>query len=150
MSEYSYNITQDGLETKPGEATRFESMSQSFDSLLDAIGWYEKNKSNRHIIDPERGVWLSQYRFIDDQISCEVEHVHDMLIRPGRRPMTSDEYKSDGGIHCPACRSSEVQNGSTDYNGPGCIGVGCTCESCGATWYENYSLEGYTELQDGE
>lgn len=61
--------------------------------------------------------------------------------------MTSDQYVQRQGLHCPFCES-------TDFSG-GDFEVALTkatqkveCNECGGTWYDEYTLTGYSPDED--
>jgi len=56
---------------------------------------------------------------------------------------SNEEHVSDGGERCPFCRSDEIEGGEVSTGG-GSAWQGMSCR-CGATWYDHYTLHGYTK-----
>lgn len=57
-------------------------------------------------------------------------------------PMTDQEYVAKGGCVCPICGHHDVSGGFVSID----IAVAsqdCSCDECGATWTDKYSLTGY-------
>lgn len=64
-------------------------------------------------------------------------------------PMTPEAYVAAQGLKCPNCRSTDVRMYPPEHEGS-LIQVSCECDHCKATWQEQYTLQGYTELDASE
>jgi len=72
---------------------------------------------------------------------------HKPAFPPQRRasrklPLTermAAEYVANGGAQCPFCRSSELEGGSQDADGPTIVQK-IKCLACGRRWYDVYHL----------
>lgn len=63
------------------------------------------------------------------------------------KPMTNKQYLHAGGSKCPVCRQNDISH-EGHMDGDGNSGWQKTiCEKCGASWYEEYKLVGYSMLE---
>ncbi|MDP8218653.1 MAG: hypothetical protein P9M03_08005 [Candidatus Theseobacter exili] len=62
--------------------------------------------------------------------------------------MTSEEYVKDGGCACPVCKSENIMGESLEADGANVWNT-ITCEDCGATWLDIYTLTSYDYLKGG-
>jgi transposase-like protein len=64
--------------------------------------------------------------------------------------IASDEYVKEGGSRCPFCKSGNIEGtAGFDYAGD-MIFQDITCNSCGETWTDEYTLTGITVNGLGE
>lgn len=61
-------------------------------------------------------------------------------------PLTDEQYVAKGGGVCPVCKSTQIEGGSIQVDGPGAW-QGVRCLECEATWNDLYALKGYAELE---
>ena len=59
--------------------------------------------------------------------------------------LTSKQYVEKEGSHCPYCLSMDITTPRPGTSGTE-IYVECRCETCKATWTDEYALAGYGEL----
>jgi len=64
--------------------------------------------------------------------------------------LTSKEYAGIGGTKCPCCGRFENIEGNDWESDAGIAWQHITCLDCGATWRDEYILEGYGDLEPGE
>jgi transcription initiation factor TFIIIB Brf1 subunit/transcription initiation factor TFIIB len=64
-------------------------------------------------------------------------------------PITEAEYIVNSGAICPACKSNNISSDYLEADGPSATAE-VMCHECGATWYDNYKLVGFTNLNQGE
>ena len=67
-----------------------------------------------------------------------------------KKMMSRREYLRWNGRKCPACQSTNMTSGETQYPSTVEITQGMTCQSCGASWVELYKLTGYADLELGD
>lgn len=61
---------------------------------------------------------------------------------------TGNEYVENPG-ECPFCGSDEIDGGvDNSFESDSMISGGCKCNSCGKTWSESYTLDGWIENND--
>jgi Zn ribbon nucleic-acid-binding protein len=64
-------------------------------------------------------------------------------------PITEAEYIVNSGSICPACKSHDISLSCFEADGVSAH-TEVECFTCGATWYDNYKLVGFTNLVEGE
>ena len=60
--------------------------------------------------------------------------------------MTPSEYIIDLAMHCPVCRSREITAGQAEVTTIEAH-VECFCRACEASWFEDFEMVGYSNLQ---
>lgn len=63
-----------------------------------------------------------------------------------QEPMTLSEYISEHAMHCPVCRSREITAGQAEVTTI-TAQVECFCRECEASWFEDFEMVGYSNLQ---
>jgi len=63
-----------------------------------------------------------------------------------QHPLTEPEYVAIRGIRCPNCGSSEISGGPVEVTAGG-ASQPIICGGCGADWYDEYELSGYSCLE---
>lgn len=61
------------------------------------------------------------------------------------KPLTNKEYVASNGSKCPFCGHTYITGGPVDIDG----GTACqeiTCQECHRSWYDEYQLTGYVEI----
>ena len=61
--------------------------------------------------------------------------------------LTEKEYVDISGSRCPFCNSENIEGGNMDYYGSG-VSQEVLCLDCGKRWMDDYSLTGFTEIED--
>ena len=64
-------------------------------------------------------------------------------------PITEAEYIVNSGFICPACKSHDISSDHLEADGASAT-AHVECFACGASWYDNYKLVGFTNLVEGE
>lgn len=62
--------------------------------------------------------------------------------------LSNREYLDSGGTRCPSCKAGNVEGGNIDVDML-YVRQPCWCTECGAQWVDTYTLDGYTELEEG-
>jgi transposase-like protein len=60
-----------------------------------------------------------------------------------RIPATQEMYVDSMGLRCPFCGSEAIYTGNTHLHA-GCLDQEINCDECHTTWYDQYTLTGYT------
>jgi transposase-like protein len=61
-------------------------------------------------------------------------------------PQTNEEFVQSCGNKCPSCQSENIS--AEDFEPEGAHAWRpVSCDDCGASWNETYSLTGYSELE---
>jgi transposase-like protein len=63
--------------------------------------------------------------------------------------LNSAEYVAKLGCHCPQCGSEDISGGEVNIDA-GTAYQEMSCDSCNATWNDQYDLVGYSNLNKGE
>ena len=63
--------------------------------------------------------------------------------------LTEKEYADKLGVTCPNCDKTEGVEAWDTEIGMGCAWQNCSCTLCGATWDDQYTLDGYGNLETG-
>lgn len=64
--------------------------------------------------------------------------------------MTSEEYVAKKGLVCPACGANAVRaDGALHVDGDSAHQA-IYCVKCEASWFDNYKLTGYSDLEKSE
>jgi len=61
--------------------------------------------------------------------------------------LTSREYEEKRGCYCPVCGSEDMEGERVESHDGG-ASQEVTCNSCGSSWTDLYSLSGYVGLED--
>ena len=60
-----------------------------------------------------------------------------------------DRYVNEGGSRCLSCQSHDIEGGSVEIIS-GAAWQPVSCNSCGATWNDTYTLTGVEDFEAGE
>lgn len=71
-------------------------------------------------------------------------HVEEVLAMPASFRMTGSEYAENVGL-CPFCFSSEIEGGADTSFEDNTVFSSCDCHTCGSSWRESYTLDGWIE-----
>ena len=63
-------------------------------------------------------------------------------------PLTEQDYVAKLGLACPSCYTTEdvETDGRVQATDDGVAWQDALCNTCGATWIDNYTLVGYSQL----
>lgn len=64
-------------------------------------------------------------------------------------PMTSAQYVTKQGLHCPFCESVEFTGGFIEVSA-GKASQEVTCTECGGAWLDEYQLVGFTPVEPSD
>jgi len=62
------------------------------------------------------------------------------------RPLSDSEYAALRGFTCPSCKKKDCIDADAAETFDEVICRDCSCTCCGATWTEEYVLNGYNSL----
>lgn len=77
-------------------------------------------------------------------VDYETDMTADQSEADGAIETVEAKYLADGGNHCPACGSSEMECSILETDGLAAWRT-VECDKCPATWQENFVLTGITE-----
>ena len=63
--------------------------------------------------------------------------------------LTPKEYVDKLGLVCPNCQSGDIESIDSASIEIGCATQPCMCNVCNATWDDQYTLDGYGNLEIG-
>lgn len=62
-------------------------------------------------------------------------------------PMSNEEYRQNGGVKCPYCRSENVMTAGNMEADSGIAWQPVKCCNCDAEWTDQYNLTGYAPVE---
>ena len=63
--------------------------------------------------------------------------------------LTEKEYVNKLGLICPSCQSGDIETINSVAVQIGCATQSVMCNVCDATWDDQYTLDGYGNLETG-
>jgi len=102
---------------------------------------YEENTCEEGIKWPDRNKDLDQERIkaYDNQIYPTMDEEISEQAR---------EYIASAGMHCPFCKSSDINAMAPDVTENGTILQEVECDSCGKKWTDTYKLTNMEEINE--
>lgn len=85
---------------------------------------------------------------IDDYLELRVQQ--ELVAGKNLVMDTPEEFIADGGLHCPRCKSYEIEKEEETIEVDDPIKVQMHCPACGLNYYEVYPLANYEVLVKGE